>query len=148
MTELCDQNATDLRRMIGSKEISPVELLDSCINRVEAVNPTLNVVVSECYERAREEAKAAEKDVIGGEQLDCCMVCRSGSKIWKRPRVLGRHTVPSFMKITCLIRTKSLFAMCVTKAASYFVKPTRQNLVQARIRAILYLGQQEIHLIQ
>lgn len=69
MTELCDLNAVDLRRMIGSKEISPVELLDSCINRVEAVNPTLNVVVSECYERAREEAKDAEKDVMAGEQL-------------------------------------------------------------------------------
>ena len=69
MSELCDQNAVDLRRMIGSKEISPVELLDSCINRIEAVNPTLNVVVSECYMRARDEAKAAEADVMAGEPL-------------------------------------------------------------------------------
>lgn len=69
MSELCDLNAVDLRRMIGSKEISPVELLDSCINRIEAVNPTLNVVVSECYDRARDEAKAAEAEVLAGEQL-------------------------------------------------------------------------------
>ena len=69
MSELCDLNAVDLRRKIGSKEISPVELLDSCINRIEAVNPTLNVVVSECYERARDEAKAAEAEVMAGEPL-------------------------------------------------------------------------------
>lgn len=69
MSELCDQNAVDLRRMIGSKEISPVELLDSCINRIEAVNPTLNVVVSECYVRARNEAKSAEAEVMAGEPL-------------------------------------------------------------------------------
>ncbi len=38
MTELCDLSAADLRRMIGAKEISPVELLDSCIARTEAVD--------------------------------------------------------------------------------------------------------------
>lgn len=69
MSELCDQNAVDLRRMIGSKQISPLELLDSCINRVETVNPTLNAVVSECYDRARDEAKAAEAEMMAGEPL-------------------------------------------------------------------------------
>lgn len=69
MTELCDLNATDLRRMIGSKRISPVELLDSCIHRIESVNPTLNVMVSECFDRARVEAKMAETEVMSGEPL-------------------------------------------------------------------------------
>lgn len=69
MTELCDLNAVDLRRKIGSKEISPVELIDSCINRIEAVNPAVNAVVSECYVRARDEAKSAEAEVMAGEPL-------------------------------------------------------------------------------
>ena len=34
-TELCDLTATEARRLIGTKEISPVELLESCIARVE-----------------------------------------------------------------------------------------------------------------
>ena len=69
MTTPCDLSAVDARRLIGTKELSPVELLDSCIDRIEAVNPTVNAVVATCYERAREEARAAEHAVMQGEPL-------------------------------------------------------------------------------
>ena len=46
MTELCDLDAVELRWRIGRKEISPVELLESCLARIEAVNPALNAVVA------------------------------------------------------------------------------------------------------
>jgi Asp-tRNA(Asn)/Glu-tRNA(Gln) amidotransferase A subunit family amidase len=69
MTELCDESAVELRRRIGAKEISPVELLESCIKRIERVNPTLNAVVATIYDRARKEAKAAEEKVMRGEAL-------------------------------------------------------------------------------
>ncbi len=69
MTELCDLEAVDLRRKIGGKEISPVELLDSCIGRIEAVDGAVNAMVTRCFERARDEAKAAEASVMQGEPL-------------------------------------------------------------------------------
>lgn len=69
MTELCDVSAVELRRLIGARAISPVELLESCIRRIERVNPTLNAVVATCYERARDEAKAAEAKVMSGAAL-------------------------------------------------------------------------------
>ena len=69
MTTPCDLSAVDARRLIGTKELSPVELLDSCIDRIEAVNPTVNAVVATCYERAREEARAAEHAVMQSEPL-------------------------------------------------------------------------------
>jgi amidase len=69
MTELCDLTATEARRRIGTKEISPVELLEACITRTEAVNPTVNSMVTTCYDRARAEAKVAEKQALGGEPL-------------------------------------------------------------------------------
>ena len=50
MTELCDLPATTLRRMIGDKRLSPVELLDSCIGWIEASNPALNAFVVPCLE--------------------------------------------------------------------------------------------------
>ena len=56
MTSPCDLSAVGARRLIGTKELSPVELLEACIARIEAVNPTVNAVVATCYERAREEA--------------------------------------------------------------------------------------------
>ena len=44
MSELCDFTATQLRQMIGRKDISPVELVDACIERVEMVDPQLNAM--------------------------------------------------------------------------------------------------------
>jgi Asp-tRNA(Asn)/Glu-tRNA(Gln) amidotransferase A subunit family amidase len=51
MTTPCDLSAVDARRLIGTKELSPVELLDSCIDRIDAVNPTVNAVVATCAGR-------------------------------------------------------------------------------------------------
>jgi Asp-tRNA(Asn)/Glu-tRNA(Gln) amidotransferase A subunit family amidase len=69
MTQLCDIDAVALRRMIGAKEISPVALLESCLDRIAAANPALNAVTATCVERARTEAKAAEQAVLRGDTL-------------------------------------------------------------------------------
>src|SRR6185437_15021705 len=69
MTQLCDIDAVTLRRMIGAKEISPVALLESCLDRIAAANPALNAVTATCVERARAEAKAAEQAVLRGDPL-------------------------------------------------------------------------------
>ncbi|WP_109477305.1 amidase family protein [Paraburkholderia sp. C35] len=62
-------NAVELRRMIGAKEISPVELLDACIERIEAINPAVNAITATCYDDARKAAHAAERKVLDGEPL-------------------------------------------------------------------------------
>ena len=67
--ELLVLSALELRRRIGSKEISPVELLEACIARIERINPAVNAVTAVCYDRARSEAKAAEQAVMKGEAL-------------------------------------------------------------------------------
>ncbi len=56
MAELCDLSATELRRMIGGKRISPVELLESCIRRIEATDPLLNAFAVLCLDEARAAA--------------------------------------------------------------------------------------------
>ncbi|MBL8343283.1 MAG: amidase [Rubrivivax sp.] len=68
-TALTALPATTLRRMIGAKEISPVELLEACIARIEALNPAVNAIAAKAYERARSEARAAEQAVLRGERL-------------------------------------------------------------------------------
>ena len=62
-------SAVELRRLIGSREISPVELLDACIARIERLNPFVNAVTATCFDRARVEAKAAEQAVLRGDAL-------------------------------------------------------------------------------
>lgn len=66
---LLAESAVELRRRIGTKEISPVELLAACIERIERLNPGVNAVTATCYERAKQEAKAAEAAVLRGEPL-------------------------------------------------------------------------------
>lgn len=67
--ELVAKSAVELRRLIGTKEISPVELLDACIARIEALNPAVNAIAATCYPEARDAARAAERAVLAGEPL-------------------------------------------------------------------------------
>ena len=66
---LLAESAVELRRLIGTKEISPVELVDACIERIERINPAVNAMAATCYERARNEAKTAETAALRGEAL-------------------------------------------------------------------------------
>ncbi|MBT2335697.1 amidase [Variovorax paradoxus] len=68
-TELVEQSAVELRRLIGRKAVSPVELLEACIAQIERVNPFVNAVTATCFERARAEARAAESAVMRGDAL-------------------------------------------------------------------------------
>jgi Asp-tRNA(Asn)/Glu-tRNA(Gln) amidotransferase A subunit family amidase len=67
--ELVSLSSVEMRRRIGTKEISPVELLEACLARIEEVNPAVNAVTAMCVARARKEAKAAETAVRRGEEL-------------------------------------------------------------------------------
>ena len=67
--DLVALSSVELRRRIGSKEISPVELTEASIARMEALNPSVNAICATAYGRARREAKAAEKAALAGEPL-------------------------------------------------------------------------------
>ncbi|MBD0276198.1 MAG: amidase, partial [Acetobacteraceae bacterium] len=67
--EPCDLPAAEARRLIGRKALSPVELLESCLRRVEAVNPAVNAVVALDANRARAAAREAEAAVMRGDHL-------------------------------------------------------------------------------
>ena len=69
MTDLCDRSAVDLAALMRRREISPLELLDSCLARIEAVNPKLNAVVALDEPAARAAAEAAEAQFRAGEGL-------------------------------------------------------------------------------
>ncbi len=69
LRELVGLSATGLRDQIANKHVSPVEVLDAFIERIEALNPAINAITATCFERAREEAKAAEREVLAGAEL-------------------------------------------------------------------------------
>ncbi len=69
MTEPCDLPAVTARRLIGAKRLSPVELLESCLKRIEATNKTFNSIVAIDEKAARKTAKQAEAQVMRGDEL-------------------------------------------------------------------------------
>ncbi|MBR0668902.1 amidase [Roseomonas hellenica] len=69
MTEPCDLTAVEARRLIGSRKLSPVELLESCQARIDAVNPAINAMVAEDRGAALAAARAAEAAVMRAEEL-------------------------------------------------------------------------------
>ncbi len=69
MSEPCDLSAVEARRLIGARRLSPVELTESCIARIAAVNPAVNAVVAPDFDRARSAARAAEAAVMRGGPL-------------------------------------------------------------------------------
>lgn len=70
MTEPCDLSAAAARRLIGAKRLSPVELLESCIRRIEQVDGAVNAITAIDVAAARKAAKRAEAEVMAGDTLD------------------------------------------------------------------------------
>lgn len=54
---------------VASKEISPIELIDQCIERIQRRNPSINAVVFEGFDDARVAAREAERAVMSGSNL-------------------------------------------------------------------------------
>lgn len=68
-TDLCFTDATGLAALIRSREISPVAVVRAHLERIEAVNPQVNAIVTLLADRALEAAKAAESAVMRKETL-------------------------------------------------------------------------------
>jgi amidase len=64
-----DLSAHDAVRQIARRQLSPVELAEACIARIEQLNPAINAVVAQDFDRVLDEAKRAERQVIEGERL-------------------------------------------------------------------------------
>ena len=69
MTEPCDLPAVTARALIGERKLSPVELMDSCIRRIEEIDPAVNAVIARSFEAARATARESEAAVMRGDAL-------------------------------------------------------------------------------
>lgn len=69
MSDPADLTAIEARRLIGRRQLSPVELAAACIARVEAIDPAVNALVARDFDRLRAEAREAEAAVADGRPL-------------------------------------------------------------------------------
>ena len=59
--DLIRKDTTELAGLISSRQVSPVELTEACLRRIDALNPTLNAFLTVCGDEAMESAREAEK---------------------------------------------------------------------------------------
>ena len=138
MAELCELTAIEARRMIGDKSLSPVDLLESCIARVEAVNPTVNAVTAKAYDRARAEAKEAEAAVLRGDELGVLHGLPLGVKDLLQTEgilttfgsLLFKDNVPdSDESIVATLRSAGAIIFCKTNTPEFGAGANTTNLV-------------------
>jgi amidase len=67
--ELAYVGVAELADRIARRVLSPVEVLDSLIARIEALNPKLNALVIFEFDEARDRAKLAERKAMSGAPL-------------------------------------------------------------------------------
>ena len=65
--ELCKLSIQELGRKLSRKEISPISLTEACLERIEAVDKSLNAFVAVPADQALADAKRAEQEITSGE---------------------------------------------------------------------------------
>ncbi len=68
-TDIWRMSATELAEAIRSRQISSQEVIEAHLQRIKAVNPSVNAVTVVLAEQALEAAKAADRAVAGGSDL-------------------------------------------------------------------------------
>jgi aspartyl-tRNA(Asn)/glutamyl-tRNA(Gln) amidotransferase subunit A len=66
--EIILSDATKLAELIRTKEVSPVEVVQAHLDRIAAVNPKINAIVT-LADGALKAAKAAEAAVLAGDEI-------------------------------------------------------------------------------
>jgi len=62
-------SATELTQLIRARKLSPVELMQATIARIEARNPSLNALVFTDFDHAMAAARTAEDALVAGREL-------------------------------------------------------------------------------
>src|SRR5205085_437997 len=68
-SDLRNVSLAEAARLVGGKEVSPVELVDCCLERIAAVNDRLKAYITVYDEQARRVARATEAMIMAGHRL-------------------------------------------------------------------------------
>ena len=69
MSDLTQLSAARMAQLVRDREISPVELVDRHLGRIEQLNPKLNAFIHVDSEGARRQARAVEERIARGERV-------------------------------------------------------------------------------
>jgi len=67
--EICYMPAIDMAQAIRTRKLSPVEVINAVLSRIERLNPRINAYCTLLDESARKQAREAEVKVMNGDEL-------------------------------------------------------------------------------
>lgn len=79
--EICNLTATETAAAVRSGELSPVEVTDAVLDRIEAVDPQLHAFCTLVPDRARAQARRVADDLAAGRDRPAHAASRSVSRI-------------------------------------------------------------------
>jgi amidase/aspartyl-tRNA(Asn)/glutamyl-tRNA(Gln) amidotransferase subunit A len=68
VTDTACMSASETASLIATRKLSPVEVMEDTIARIERRNPSLNALIYLGFDDARRDAKKAEELVMKGEK--------------------------------------------------------------------------------
>jgi aspartyl-tRNA(Asn)/glutamyl-tRNA(Gln) amidotransferase subunit A len=125
-TELHWLTIAEMARLIGRREISPVALSEALLARIEALDPQLNAFLLPTPEKAREQARAAEREIMAGRYRGPLhgvpfglkdIYCTAGIRTTSHSRICADH-VPS-EDATTVVRLYQAGAVLLGKLATH-----------------------------
>jgi aspartyl-tRNA(Asn)/glutamyl-tRNA(Gln) amidotransferase subunit A len=141
--DLCFMSATDLARAIRAKEVSPLEAVDAVLDRIAAINPSINAVVTVTEDLARGVARNVEKRVIRREPVgplagvpvtikDLIMV--KGVRTTWGSRIFERFVAPDDAPAVERLREADAVIIGMTNSPEFGYRATTDNPVFGETR--------------
>jgi aspartyl-tRNA(Asn)/glutamyl-tRNA(Gln) amidotransferase subunit A len=66
MSDLCELDITELAPLLRERKVSPIDVTDAYLDRIEHIDPRLNTYIRLMPEQARAAAQAAELEILKG----------------------------------------------------------------------------------
>jgi Asp-tRNA(Asn)/Glu-tRNA(Gln) amidotransferase A subunit family amidase len=141
MDDLTFLSAVAMAAQIREKKISPIELADAHLAKIERLNPKLNAYVQVDTERVRREARAAETAVVRGTEIGplhgvpisikssiavAGMRCESGTRL--RAGFVADHDAPLVERL----RNAGAIILGVTNTPEILMAWETDNLLYGR----------------
>jgi aspartyl-tRNA(Asn)/glutamyl-tRNA(Gln) amidotransferase subunit A len=141
--DLCFMPATDLAGAIRAKEISPVQAVEAVLDRIAAINPSINAIVTVTEELARTTARDVEKRITRGEPVgplagvpvtikDLIMV--KGVRTTWGSRIFERFIAPEDAPAVERLRAAGAVIVGMTNSPEFGYRATTDNPVFGETR--------------
>jgi amidase len=126
--ELSGLDATALADLVRSRSVSPLELVEATVGRIEQINPRLNAIVMPMYDEARAVAAQPVRGPFGGVPflLKDLFASYAGVRLTGGSRFLKVYLAPVDTELVARFRRAGLIVVGKTNTPEFGLLPTTE----------------------